>query len=78
MNQENAQQKLQLYLNAQLEEIYVYKWCMGIQMHKDPLEEFSLNDIVIMWVTNNAYSFRNKWIQEHGMGYFNGIDNSNQ
>jgi len=73
---DDSNQKQQEYLNAQLEEIYIYKWCLGIEMHKDPLEEYTLNDICIMWITNNASSFRNNWINEHGSGWFdNGINN---
>jgi Zn-dependent peptidase ImmA (M78 family) len=72
---EDANQKLKEYLNAQLEEIYIYKWCLGIEMHRDPLEQYTLNDICIMWINNNANSFRNKWITEHGSGWFDGNDN---
>jgi len=75
MIDDNANQKLKEYLNAQLEEIYIYKWCLGIEMCKDPLDEYTLNDICIMWINNNASSFRTKWLNEHGAGWFNGINN---
>lgn len=70
-------ERLKEYLNAQIEEVYKYKWCMGETMCKDPLEEFTLNDIFIMWVQENAIKFRQTWIQKHGSEFFNGIDNSN-
>ena len=68
-NIEINQQHLREYLNAQIEEIYKYKWCLGIMLHRDPLELFSLNDIFIMWIEENAINFRNEWIQVHGSGY---------
>lgn len=70
-----CEQRLNTYLCAQIEEVYKYKWIMGEQMHKDPLEEFTLNEIFFMWINENAVSFRQQWIQDHGSGYFNGIDN---
>jgi len=69
------EQRLKEYLNAQIEEVYKFKWCMGEEMHRDPLEEFTLNDIFIMWIHINASRFRVEWIQTHGSGYFYGIDN---
>lgn len=67
------------YMEAQLEEIYKFKWILGVKMHTDPLTKFSMNDISMMWILNNAENFRKEWLIIHGSGYFegeiNGIDN---
>ena len=68
------QERLHNYLDAQIEEVYRYKWCMGIQMHRDPLDEFTINDIFVMWIQDNARNFRAMWITEHGSGYFDGTN----
>ncbi len=69
--------RLKIYLDAQLEEIYKFKWILGEQMHSDPLNKYSMNDICLMWIATNATKFRVEWIECHGSGYFDGIDNSN-
>jgi hypothetical protein len=43
-------------------------------MHRDPLDEFTINDIFFMWIQDNAQSFRAVWINDHGSGYFDGVD----
>ena len=75
--EEIKQNRLHDFLQAQLEEIYRYKWIMGEEMHNDPLTKYSMNEICSMWILNNAQAFRIEWIQEHGSGYFDGIDNPN-
>ena len=69
--------RLRNFLEAQLEEIYRYKWIMGEEMHNDPLNNYSMNDICFMWILNNAKEFRNEWVHDHGSGYFDGVDNPN-
>lgn len=76
MSEHTSQQKLKIYLDAQLEEIYKYKWCMGIELNRDPLDIYTLDEICMMWIDINANSFRNNWILEHGIGYFNGNDSA--
>jgi len=71
---EIKKQRLHEFLNAQLEEIYRYKWIMGVHMHYDPLWKYSMDDICIMWIVNNACEFRVEWIECHGSGYFEGDD----
>ena len=66
------EERFNIFMEAQVEEIYKYKWILGEQMHRDPLDNFSMSDICSMWILNNANKFRMEWIQCHGSGYFNG------
>ena len=75
--EEIKKERLHDFLVAQLEEIYRYKWFLGEEMHNDPLNEYSMNEICSMWITKNAKTFRTEWISEHGLEYFNGINNTN-
>jgi len=69
---EIKKERLSNFLVAQIEEIYKYKWILGEQMNYDPLCTYSMDDICIMWVLNNAKTFRLEWIECHGSGYFEG------
>jgi len=73
---EYRQELLHIYLDAQIDEMNKYKWCLGEQLHRDPLELYTLDEIFCMWIDQNAEVFRENWVQSHGSGYFNGIINT--
>ena len=70
--QEIKKERLHDFLVAQIDEIYRYKWFMGEEIHYDPLYTYSMDDICMMWILNNAQTFRVEWIENHGSGYFEG------
>jgi hypothetical protein len=50
-------------LRAEIEEIEKFKWCLGVRLGHDPLQDRSMNDICQEWITKYAAEFR-KWWQE--------------
>jgi len=64
--------RLHVFLVAQIEEIYKYKWIMGVNLDYDPLYKYTMDDICSMWILNNAQTFRIEWLEVHGSGYFEG------
>lgn len=45
-----AEEKFRECLYAQLEEIMKYKWCLGVELKRDPLECMSMNEICLQWI----------------------------
>lgn len=53
------------YLRQQLHEIEKFKYTLGIEMGRDPLEVYSMNEIALMWITLYAAEFRKHWDERH-------------
>lgn len=53
-------------LYAQFEEIMKYKWCLGVEMKRDPLECMSMNEISLQWIEKYAKLFREYWNRQNG------------
>ena len=65
-------ERLEIFLTAQIEEIYKFKWILGVELQYDPLCEYTMDEICRMWIINNANEFRSEWLRIHGSGYFEG------
>jgi hypothetical protein len=63
---QEANQRLKTFLKAEQVEIEKYKWCLGIQLCHDPLNDKSINDICIEWIIKYAAEFRNSWEKQYG------------
>ena len=48
-------------LEAEIQEMEKYKWCLGVQLQHDPLKDRSLNDIYCEWIDKYAADFRKFW-----------------
>ena len=53
--------ELKEFLAAQCEEIMKYKWCLGIQLHHDPLLDKTMEDIGHEWIQLFARQYRIEW-----------------
>ena len=43
----------------------IHKWCLGVELHHDPLNDKSLNDIYCEWIKKYAAKFREEWETTH-------------
>lgn len=50
---------------AEAQEIDKYKWCLGIALGHDPLNDKSLNEICKEWIDKNAKAFQVYWENTH-------------
>jgi hypothetical protein len=50
---------------AELQEIDKYKWCLGVKLGHDPLNDRTLNDIYTEWISKNAKAFQSNWEASH-------------
>lgn len=57
-----SQDEFKVYATKQVEEINKYKWCLGVQLGHDPLQDRCLNDIAREWIEQYAADFRRQWI----------------
>lgn len=48
-------------IEAEICEMEKYKWCLGVQLRHDPLQDRSLNDIYTEWIEKYAAGFRKEW-----------------
>jgi len=48
-------------LDAEILEMEKYKWCLGVQLQHDPLQDHSLNEIYCEWIDKYAAEFRKQW-----------------
>ncbi|MBN2188100.1 MAG: hypothetical protein JW699_01500 [Chitinispirillaceae bacterium] len=48
-------------IEAEIREMEKYKWCLGVQLRHDPLQDRSLNDIYTEWIEKYAAGFRKEW-----------------
>lgn len=62
----SAKERLRRFLEDEKEEIEKYRWRLGIQLCRDPLEDRSINDICLEWISKYAAEFRDNWEQKHG------------
>jgi hypothetical protein len=54
-------EELRKSVEAELIEMEIYKWNLGVQLKHDPLQDRSLNDIYCEWIGKYAADFRNRW-----------------
>ena len=70
-NNQNEQKKdmtdLEQSLKAEIDEIMKYKWYMGENMNRDPLEVHSLDEICRDWIIKYAKEFRKNWENRKNM-----------
>jgi hypothetical protein len=69
---QSAEAKLRKFLEDEKKEIEKYRWCLGITLCRDPLEDRSINDICIEWISRYAAEFRETW--EHKYGKVEDVD----
>jgi hypothetical protein len=48
-------------VEAEIIEMEKYKWCLGVSLRHDPLQDRSLNDIYFEWIDKYASDFRKHW-----------------
>ena len=53
------------FMVTQVHEMEKYKWCLGEQLHHDPLNDRSIEEIYCDWIKVHAVEFRLKWEREH-------------
>jgi hypothetical protein len=58
---ESSGEEVRLSLEAEIREMEKYKWCLGVQLQHDPLQDRSLNDIYTEWIDKYAAEFRKHW-----------------
>jgi hypothetical protein len=56
--------EFRVYAAMQVEEINKYKWCLGVELGHDPLQDRCLNDIAREWIERYAADFRRRWIRK--------------
>jgi hypothetical protein len=57
---------LRLLARAQLKEIDIFKWNLGVQLGHDPLLDRSMNEIAEEWITRHGAAFRAWWDDQNG------------
>jgi hypothetical protein len=65
---EQIEDDFKQFLFAQLEEIMKYKWYLGEEMKRDPLECMSMDSICLEWIEKYAKEFREYWIKKKSAG----------
>jgi len=53
------------FMASQCKEIDTYKWGLGERLNHDPLQDRTLDDIGIEWITKYAAAHRESWEHEH-------------
>ncbi|MBN1128463.1 MAG: hypothetical protein JXA71_05720 [Chitinispirillaceae bacterium] len=56
-----SDEEIRRCLEAEILEMEKYKWCLGIHLQHDPLQDRSLNDIYCEWIDKYASDFRKDW-----------------
>lgn len=59
--QDTSENEIQKSLEAEIQEMEKYKWCLGVQLQHDPLQDRSLNEIYCEWIDKYAAEFRKQW-----------------
>lgn len=54
-------QTLLKFLQDQIIEMEKYKWCLGVELNHDPLNDKTLNEIYCEWIQKNGEEFRKRW-----------------
>lgn len=57
------------YCHIQIDEIIKYKWCLGIILHHDPLNDYTMEEIANMWIEKYAKDFRIHWFETEHIKY---------
>ena len=60
-SQKSPLEEIMKSLEAEIQEMEKYKWCLGVQLQHDPLQDRSLNDIYCEWIDKYAADFRKFW-----------------
>lgn len=55
-------------LDAELQEMEKYKWCLGVHLQHDPLMDRTLNEIYCEWIDKYAADFRKDWERRKQQG----------
>jgi hypothetical protein len=56
-----SEEEIRKCIEAEIQEMEKYKWCLGVSLHHDPLQDRSLNDIYCEWIDKYAADFRTYW-----------------
>jgi hypothetical protein len=48
------------FLKLEIQEMEKYKWCLGVQIGHDPLNDRSIEEIYCEWINKNGEQFRKK------------------
>jgi hypothetical protein len=59
--QEQTGDDIRKSIEAEIREMEKYKWCLGVQLRHDPLQDRSLDDIYTEWIEKYAAQFRKEW-----------------
>jgi len=52
------------FITAEVEEIQKFKWCLGVRLGYDPLQDRTMNDICEEWICKYAAAFRVWWHEQ--------------
>jgi hypothetical protein len=55
-------------LDAEVQEMEKYKWCLGVHLQHDPLLDRTLNEIYCEWIDKYAADFRKDWEKRKQQG----------
>lgn len=69
----DPQEQMQEFLQEQIHQMEIHKWCLGVELHHDPLQDQSLNDIYCDWIAKYATKFREEWEVAHKIEDKNGV-----
>lgn len=56
-----SEEEIRRCVEAEIQEMEKYKWCLGVQLRHDPLQDRSLNEIYCEWIEKYAAEFRKSW-----------------
>lgn len=59
--QRKQAEEIQKCIEAEIKEMEKYKWCLGVQLQHDPLQDRSLDEIYCEWIVKYAPAFRDFW-----------------
>jgi hypothetical protein len=57
----SSEEEMRKSVEAEIQEMEKYKWCLGVRLQHDPLRDRSLNDIYCEWIDKYAAEFRKGW-----------------
>jgi hypothetical protein len=64
-NNKMSPKEFRYFMEEQRHEIEKYKWCLGIELHHDPLNDRSLYEIAQEWLDKFAGRFRKEWEEKN-------------
>ncbi len=66
--EKSSEEEIKKSVEAEIREMEKYKWCLGVQLRHDPLQDRSLNDIYCEWIDKYAADFRRSWEDKKNEG----------